>query len=59
MALCVPPARACTDNAAMIAFAGLRRLERGESDAAGLEVSPHTALARVTRKGPGIRASAR
>ena len=53
--LVVPHLRACTDNAAMIAFAGAARLARGESDLAALETSPHTALASVTRKGRGRR----
>ena len=53
--LCVPPPRACTDNAAMIAYAGLSRLARGETDAERIEVSPHTALPRVTQKGGGPR----
>jgi N6-L-threonylcarbamoyladenine synthase len=55
IALCIPPARACTDNAAMIAYAGMTRLARGESDADGIEVSPRTALPRVTHKGGGAR----
>src|SRR5690606_5203983 len=53
--LVVPPLRACTDNGAMIAHAGLSRLARGENDAPSLETSPHTALPRVTRKGRGRR----
>jgi N6-L-threonylcarbamoyladenine synthase len=51
----IPPLRACTDNAAMIAYAGSHRLARGENDAASIDVSPYTALAQVTRKGPGMR----
>jgi N6-L-threonylcarbamoyladenine synthase len=51
----VPHPSHCTDNAAMIAYAGSRRLARGENDAGHLEMSPHTALERVTRKGAGPR----
>ena len=36
--LVVPPIPRCTDNAAMIAYAGWRRLERGERD--GFDVEP-------------------
>lgn len=53
--LVVPPLRACTDNAAMIANAGLDRLQRGEDDSAGITVSPDTALFQVTHKGRGRR----
>jgi N6-L-threonylcarbamoyladenine synthase len=51
----VPPVASCTDNAAMIALAALPRLRRGEDDSGCLEVSPSTALPRVTRKGRGRR----
>jgi N6-L-threonylcarbamoyladenine synthase len=55
--LVVPPFRACTDNAAMIAYAGAKRLERGEDDSGRLETSPRTSLPRVTSKGRGKRAA--
>jgi N6-L-threonylcarbamoyladenine synthase len=51
----VPPLASCTDNGAMIAFAGVQRLMRGESDALGVTISPDSVLPRVTRKGPGRR----
>ena len=51
----VPPLASCTDNAAMIAFAGVQRLVRGENDTGRLEVNPMTILPRVTRKGRGRR----
>jgi N6-L-threonylcarbamoyladenine synthase len=53
--LVVPATRACTDNAAMIAFAGGRRLLAGHDDGLSLEVSPYTALPQLTRKGRGAR----
>ncbi|RYZ09254.1 MAG: tRNA (adenosine(37)-N6)-threonylcarbamoyltransferase complex transferase subunit TsaD [Myxococcales bacterium] len=56
--LVVPIPRACTDNAAMIAFAGALRLLAGENDGHSLEVSPHTELPQTTRKGRGQRPSA-
>jgi N6-L-threonylcarbamoyladenine synthase len=51
----VPAFRACMDNAAMIAYAGAARAERGEDDTGRIEMSPHTSLPRVTRKGSGVR----
>jgi N6-L-threonylcarbamoyladenine synthase len=55
IAVIVPPLAACTDNAAMIAYAGAVRLARGDDDRSKLEISPHTALHAVTRKGRGRR----
>ncbi len=51
----VPPIASCTDNAAMIAYAGAMRLARGERDGWDLAVSSRTALERLTRKGGGRR----
>jgi N6-L-threonylcarbamoyladenine synthase len=53
--LYVPPFASCTDNAAMIAYAGALRLAAGERDGLDLAPSTKTALARVTRKGGGPR----
>lgn len=53
--LLIPPFAACTDNAAMIAFAGSQKLLLGQNDSGNLRVSPRTALLRVTRKGSGPR----
>jgi len=53
--LFVPPFASCTDNAAMIAYAGALRLARGERDGPSLGPSTKTALLRVTRKGGGPR----
>jgi N6-L-threonylcarbamoyladenine synthase len=38
LGLVAPPARLCTDNAAMVAWAGIERLQRGLSD--GLDFAP-------------------
>ncbi|MEI9950179.1 MAG: tRNA (adenosine(37)-N6)-threonylcarbamoyltransferase complex transferase subunit TsaD [Pseudomonadota bacterium] len=51
----VPPFKACTDNASMIAYAGIQRLTRGENDAHSLLTSPHTSLPQSTKKGRGKR----
>jgi N6-L-threonylcarbamoyladenine synthase len=53
--LSVPPFASCTDNAAMIAYAGAIRLAAGERDGLALAPSTRTSLPRVTRKGAGIR----
>jgi N6-L-threonylcarbamoyladenine synthase len=59
LTLFVPPMASCTDNAAMIAYAGALRLVRGESDDLSFTTATRTALPRVTRKGGGRRAAAR
>ena len=52
----LPPPSSCTDNAAMIAYAGAVRLMRGERDGWDLVATSQTALERRTRKGRGRRA---
>jgi N6-L-threonylcarbamoyladenine synthase len=51
----VPPLASCTDNGAMIAYAGALRLRRGERDGWDLAATSATALPRKTRKGRGAR----
>ncbi len=51
----LPELASCTDNAAMIAYAGLMRLREGERDGWDLVATSSTSLPRTTRKGRGIR----
>lgn len=51
----VPSLASCTDNAAMIAYAGAMTLKAGGVDSLALGPSPRTVLPRVTRKGRGRR----
>ena len=51
----VPPLASCTDNAAMIAYAGAMRFAAGARDGWDLVATSRTALERATRKGRGAR----
>jgi N6-L-threonylcarbamoyladenine synthase len=51
----LPELASCTDNAAMIAWAGLARFQAGERDGLDMVATSQTALPRATRKGRGAR----
>ncbi len=51
----LPELASCTDNAAMIAYAGVARLSAGERDDLSLVATSTTSLPRTTRKGRGAR----
>ncbi len=51
----LPELASCTDNAAMIAYAGLIKLRAGERDGWDLVATSATSLPRETRKGRGHR----
>ena len=51
----LPPLASCTDNAAMIGYAGALSLARGERDGWDLVATSATSLPRATRKGRGPR----
>ena len=55
IATLVPSLASATDNAAMIAYAGIKRLERGEVDGGDLVATSETVLEQLTRKGRGRR----
>ena len=53
--LSVPAFASCTDNAAMIAYAGAQRFLAGEQDALDLAATSTTILPRQTLRGAGPR----
>ncbi len=57
LSLSIPPFSSCTDNAAMIAYAGAQRFVAGEVDGLDLAASSTSVLPRRTHRGPGARSS--
>ena len=53
--LTVPALNSCTDNAAMIAYAGTTKLREGRLDDLSLAAVTKTELPKLTRKGRGLR----
>jgi len=58
LSLLIPPPARCTDNGAMIAYAGAVDLARGTRHGFDLGVATHTLLPRATRRGGGKRSPA-
>ena len=56
--MCAPPLNLCSDNAAMIAWAGLERLEKGHSDPLDFKAKPRWPLDpdAPARHGAGVKA---
>jgi N6-L-threonylcarbamoyladenine synthase len=51
--VCYPRPAFCTDNGAMIAYAGYRRLQAGQSESLSIKAQPRWSLEELPRPGAG------